>query len=382
MADWTYQLADLRTGAVTAEIELSGVRISQKLNAAGSMSGTWVIPQRWAGGSPYVLTTPVRTMGVALRDGRPMWGGVLWTRRVDPDRGSVELGFNDFWSLLDSRFVLPVYTPDGTTSQISALTTTFNQVEQNDIARALLAQAQAHQGGNLGIVPDDTVSGILRDRTYAGHELVDVGTALKQLAEVIDGPDIMFGVSPELDTNGRVVKRMRIGDPKLGVSGSAHVFELGANVLGYSFNSDGTRMVTRQYATGEGIEAGQLIAVTERDVMYSNGWPLVEAETSYNTTSLDATLQEHADADAFRNRLPVVTPTLTVNASGLDASGRKVFPSAAEVSPGDEVRVLLRDVFFAGSGLDVQMRVVSIDFEPDGVEQMTLTMNPLVDDVA
>ncbi len=382
MADWTYQLADLRTGAVTADIELTGARISQRLNAAGTMNGTWNVPQGWEGGSPYVLTTPARTMGIAFRDGRPMWAGPLWTRRVNPDKGSVDLGFSDFWSIFDSRFVLPPFTPDNTTSQVSQLNTTFGQVEQNDIVRALLAQAQAHPGGDYGIVPDTTVSGILRDRTYAGHELVDVGTALKQLAEVIDGPDLMFSVAPELDANGRVVKTLRIGDPKLGVEGSPHVFELGSNIVNYSFNSDGTRMVTRQFATGEGTEAGQLIAVAERDVMYSDGWALLEAEASYNTTTLDATLFEHATADLQRNRLPVVTPTFTVLGSGLDANGQKVFPSAAEVSPGDEVRVVLRDTFFAGAGLDTIMRIVAVDFEPDGVEMMNLTMNPLLDDVS
>lgn len=383
MADWTYQLADLLSGAVTAEIELTGVRISRRLNAAGTMNGTWAVPQNWNAGSPYVLTTPARTMGVALRDGRPVFGGVLWTRRPDPDKQTIELGFADWWSYFDSRFVLPLFTPDGTTSQVSQLNTTFGQVEQNEIARQLLAQAQAHTGGNLGIVADGTMSGIARDRTYAGHELVDVGTALKQLAEVIDGPDIAFGVSPELDANGRVVKTMRIGDPKLGQEGSAHVFEVGANVTGYAWPSDGTRMVTRQFATGEGSEAGQLIAVAENDVRYSDGWALLETETSFNTVSLGTTLQEHADAELRRNWLPVVTPTLTVDATGLDADGRKVFPSAGEIGLGDEIRFVARDWFFA-NGVDATLRVVAIDYAPDasGVEQMTLATNPLTDNLA
>lgn len=381
MADWTYQLADLLTGAVTAEIELTGVRISRRLNAAGTLTGTWTVPQNWAGGSPYTLTTPARTMVVAFRDRRPMYGGVLWTRRPDPDKQTIELGTSDWWSLFDHRFVLPSFTPDGTTSQVSQLNTTFGQQEQNAIARQLLAQAQAHTGGNYGIVADTTNSGILRDRTYAGHELVDVGTALKQLAEVIDGPDMLFSVSPELDANGRVVKTLRIGDPKLGQDGSPHVFEIGANARSYSWNSDGTRMVTRQYATGEGVEAGQLIAVAEESSRASDGWPTLEGEASFNTVNLDATLQEHADAELRRSWLPVVTPTVTVDASGLDADGRKVFPSAGEVGVGDEVRFVARDFFFA-NGIDVVMRVVALDYEPEGVESMVLTLNPVLDNVS
>ncbi len=381
MATWSYLLADLITGAVTADIELTGVRISQRLNTAGSMTGTWAIPQNWDSGSPYVLTTPARTMGVALRDGRPIFGGVLWTRRVNPDKGSVDLGFSDWWSLLDSRFVLPPFVPDGTTGQVSNFGTTFTAVEQNDIARALLAQAQAHPGGNLGIVADTTVSGIVRDRSYAGHELVDVGTALKQLAEVIDGPDIMFGVAPELDANGRVVKTMRIGTPKLGVEGSPHVFEYGASIIGYAFASDGTRMTTRAFATGEGMEAGQLIAVADDTARTAAGWPLLETETSFNTVSLDSTLTEHAAAELKRNSLPVVTPTITVLGDGRDSEGSKVYPSLGEYACGDQVRVVIEDMFFADK-LDTQFRIVSIEIQPDGVETADLVLNPVLDDVA
>ncbi len=380
MADWTYQLADLRTGAVTADIELTCVRISQRLNAAGTMNGTWAVPRNWAGGSPAVLTTPARTMIVAFRDGRPMYGGIVWTRRPDSAKQSIEIGSSDWWSYFDHRFVLPTFIPDGTTTQTAQLNTTFGQVEQNDIARQLLAQAQAHVGGDLGIVPDTTVSGILRDRTYAGHELVDIATAFKQLAEVISGPDIMFGVSPELDANGRVVKIMRIGSPRLGQEGSPHVFELGSNVLDYTFNSDGTRMVTRQFASGEGVEAGQLIAVAEDDTRYAEGWPLLEQETNFSGVSLDATLQEHAVAELRRNTLPVVTPSLVVDASGRAAAGNKVFPAAGEFEAGDEVRVVLKDWFFK-DGVDTVCRIVAIDYEPDGTETASITLNPIADDL-
>lgn len=381
MADWTYQLADLITGAVTAEIEMTGVRISQRLNTAGTMTGTWAVPATWRGSSPYLLTTPARTMGIALRDGRPMYGGVLWTRRPDADKQTVDLGFSDWFSLLDSRMVLPVFTPDGTTSQVSSLSTGFTQVEQNDIVRALVAQAQAAAGGDFGLVVDGTISGILRDRTYAGHELVTVGTALRQLAEVIDGPDLLCGVAPELDANGRVVKVLRVGDPKLGVQGSPHVFELGASITGYTWPSDGTRMVTRAYVTGEGIEAGQLISVAEDTSRVSDGWPTLEAETSFNTVSLDSTLAEHAAAELKRNSLPVVTPTITVLGDGRNSEGRTIYPSLGEFSCGDEIRVVISDHFFT-EPMNSLFRIVAIDIEPDGVEQATLSLNPTLDGIA
>jgi hypothetical protein len=382
-AQWSWLLADLRTGAPTAEIPLSGGRLSQRLNAAGSASGTWTISPRWAGGDPYLLTTPARTMLYALRDGRPMWGGIVWTRRWNPDSHQLELGAVDWWSYFEHRAVLPAYTPDGTTYQVAGLTTTFEQVEQNDIVRALITQAQAHTGGDIGIVADATVSGILRDRTYGGHELVDVATALKNLAEVIDGPDLLFSVAPELDDDGRIVKTLRIGDPKLGQDGDPHVFESGGGIMSYGWSSDGTRMATRYYAVGEGIEAGQLIAVAENGTRYDDGWPVLEAEQNYSTVSTDDTLQEHADSDLIRARLPVVAPALTVRGDGRNSRGIKVGPSIGDYVCGDEIRVVLNDLFFS-AGVDTTMRIIGVDYGTgeNGVETATLTVNPLTDDVA
>jgi hypothetical protein len=380
-ADWTYLLADLRTGAITAEIPLTGVSMSSRLNDAGSLSATWGSISAYTAGDPYLLTTPARTAIYALRDGRPIWGGILWTRRHSSGSDQISLGAADWFSYFDHRKVLPLFTPDGTTSQVAALNTTFEQVEQNEIVRQLVAQAQAHTGGNLNIQVDTTNSGILRDRTYAGHELVDVGQALKHLAEVIDGPDLLFTVGTELDTNGRVVKLLRIGNPRLGEDASPHVYEYGANMISYAWASDGTKMATRQYATGEGIEAGALVAVAEDDTKYADGWAVLEAEATYSSVNIDTTLQEHADADLQRNRLPVVTPTITVAGDGLNARGVKVGPAIGEVQPGDDVRVVIRDSFFR-TGIDTRMRVVGIEYRPDDIETATLTMNPIHDDVA
>ncbi len=383
MADWTYLLADLLTGAVTAEIPLSGVSMSQRLNDAGSFSGTWEGIGSYTAGDPYLLTTPARTTITALRDGRPMWTGIVWTRRHTSGSDKVELGASDFFSYFDHRKVLPVFVPNGTTTQVSGLSTVYTQVEQNDIVRQLVAQAQVATGGNLGLTVDTTVSGILRDRTYMGHELVDVGQALKNLAEVIDGPDLLFTVAPELDANGRVVRVLRIGNPKLGQQGSNFVFEYGANISSYQWSSDGTKMATRAYATGDGIEAGQLIAVSEDSSLYGDGWPILEADTSYSTVTEDVTLQEHADADQVRNRLPVVTPSIVVIGDGTNSRGVKVGHALGEYGPGDQVRVVIKDDFFK-TGLDSTFRIVGIDIDPggDGIELASLTLNPVLDAIA
>lgn len=383
MADWTYLLADLRTNVITAEIPLTGTRMSLKLGAAGSFSGTWHIARNWNGGDPYGLTRPARTAIYALRDGRPIFGGIVWTSDRDSDSESVSLGAADWWSYLDHRRVVPLLSAEPAVTEVANLGVSFAAVDQNEIARQLVAIAQSHTGGDIGIVVDTSTSGVARDRTWHGYELADVGQALKQLSEVDGGPDIAFGVAANLDSNGRPIRQMRIGNPLLGQQGSPFVFEYGANVTSYRWPSDGTRMATRTYALGEGSERGAIIAVSEDSASHDNGWPLLEADANYSTVTEAATLQAHAVADRYAARLPVVLPTLKVAGDGRDRFGRRVWPSIGEFQPGDTARVVIRDRFFS-QGLDVSMRIVEEAIEPgdDGVETATLTMAPVSDDVA
>jgi hypothetical protein len=384
VARWSYLLADLRTNAITAEIPLTGVRISTKLGAAGTMSGTWNIAQSWDGGDPYGLTRPARTAIYALRDGRPIFGGLVWTSDCD-DGGSVSLGAADFWSYFDHRRVVPLLSSGSPpVTEVANLDVSFVQVDQNEIARQLVAIAQSHNGGDIGIVPDTANSGVLRDRTWHGYELADVGQALKQLSEVEGGPDIQFTVGANLDDLGRPIRLMRIGTPNLGQVGSPFVFESGAAILSYRFPSDGTRMATRAYALGEGSERGAIIAVAEDADTIANGWPLLESDANYSTVTEAATLQAHAVADRYAGRLPVVLPTITVAGDGSNRFGQRVWASTGEYQVGDQARVVIKDRFFSGDGLDAVFRLVEIAMSPgdDGVETNTLTLSPVSDDVA
>jgi hypothetical protein len=197
---------------------------------------------------------------------------------------------------------------------------------------------------------------------------------LRKLSQLLDGPDMMFDVGPT-DRNGRPVRWLRLGTPRLGQEGSAHVWEYGGNLLSYTWPSDGTRMATRTFATGDGIEAGMLISVAEDRNRYRDGWPLLETEHGYSSVTDPAELLSHARSDQQASRLPVVLPTLTVH-GGLP-------PTVAEIGVGDDARVIIKDMFHV-NGIDTLMRIVGLDVTvgDDGRESVTLTMNPLLEDVA
>jgi|GEM_PF-1335408 len=366
--EWTYLVGDLRSGLIAGELPLYNVRMSKTLGESGTVNASLLVSGA-VRGDLYQLTTPARTALYALRGDRVWWGGIIWTRRYNSQSGMLDVGGADWWSYFNHRKVLPVLNPG---DEVSTRVTEFAG-DQNQIARDLVAQAQSHTGGDIGVQLDGSLSGVERSRTYYGYELNSVGDALTALQNVEGGPDMMFDCAPTLDGQGRPVRLLRIGAPTLGQLGTAHVLEYGGNVAGYSWQSDGARMATRWFAVGAGMDYSQLTAWAQNESRHADGWPLLEGESNYSTVESLSTLQGHAEADLWAARLPVALASMDM------VPGKS--PGVGEISPGDDARVVIDDDFFR-AGLDTRMRVVSITVSPGEVEKATLTMGALTEDVA
>ncbi|MFI9387779.1 hypothetical protein [Kutzneria sp. NPDC052558] len=376
MAVHTYLVADLVTNRILAEVPLTTVRYGKKLGGTGQLSATLNLGDpRVQAEDPADLTTPAKRVVYVLRDDEPVWGGLVWTRRYDSANQRISLGCGDFWSYYDHRKVLPRLDPSkyGDPAYVAHVDPVdLEEMDQNEIARQLIAVAARHDGGDIGVIPDATNSGIITSRAYFGYQNVSVGDALRKLSQVAGGPDMYFDVGP-LDAAGRPSRRLRLGDPGLGQQGSPHVWEFGGNMVGYTWPSDGTRMATRVFADGSGFDLDLRMAVAEDVGRYAQGWALLEAEHGYSTVSDPAELRAHAVADQQAARLPVATPTLVVRGDRP--------PSIAGVGVGDDARVIIKDLFHA-KGIDTRMRIVAIDVGvgDNGEDTVTLTMNPLVED--
>lgn len=390
---WTYLIADLATNKTIADVPLSQVRATKGVNMCGTLQASWVLSRHASTTKrdPYDLTTPARRVVYLLEDGAPRWGGIIWTSGYDSSTHTVTIGAADWWSYFDHRLILPVLTgwttrPDGTRVQadpyyVSGLSTTYGGVEQNQLARNLITLAQSHTGGNIGITADSSSSGIFRDHTYLGSALKSVGSALANLAGVIDGPDVLFDAGP-VDANGRPTRVLKLGTPRLGQTGSAHVWQDGGNIIGLKWSRSAAGMSTRRFASGKGIELGMPVAVTEDPAQYTNNrWPLLESTAGYDIEVAPtapyagySTLQGHADGDLSRTRSPVVLPTLVVRTDQA--------PSLGAMSPGDDGRLVIPAGHeFLRTGYDGPVRVAQIAFTPDArtVPSAELVCNPLLE---
>lgn len=381
--EWTFSIADLQTGVILADLPFDGVKYSTPLNDAGTFGASMLLDDKIAAKhNVRDLTTPGRRCFYAFRDGVPMYGGIVWSATYDSSSQQVGIGGADFWSYFDARKILPVLTglDPNLTTEIATLVTDYDNLDQNVIARNLVALAQSHTGGDIGIDLDATFSGYFRDRTYYGYDLADVGEALRQLCNLIDGPDIRFIVAADAASPGGVARRMVIGEPSLGQSGSEHVWEYGRNLTGYTWPRNGASMATRAFALGEGMEQGLKVAWSEDAGPYASGWPLMETEASYTTVREDTTLISHAEADQFAARQPIVLPTLQLRPG--------VAPHLGEYSTGDDARLIVQDRYwgdgvFPGDGLDTSIRIVDtqVSISSGSSEAVTLVCAPLVEGV-
>lgn len=372
---YTYLIADTRTNTVLEEVPLDGVSFTKPLNDSGSFRGRWHLGRGSSALDPYRLTTPCKRAVYALRDGRPMWGGVIWSRDYDSTSRTVSLGAGEFWSYFDHRKVIPPLGSSPGLYTVAEQTVSFTNTDQNEIARQLVAEAQRHTAGDIGVELDGSLSYVDRDRTYHGYDLADTGEALRNLAEVHDGPDMVFDVLPPAGGSAAPRRVLRLGTPYLGQQGSAHVWEVGGNATGYRWKSDGTQMRTRAFASGEGVDLGTPIAVYEDTSRYDAGYVLLESESTYSGAERAATLNGHARADYEAGRAPVALVEVDVRGD--------IPPTAAEVDRGDDGRLVLPGDEFHPDGWAGPVRVVEARFEPSAsAERVALTMAPLLEDAA
>lgn len=375
MARWTYLIADLRTNVIAGELPLSGVRMSKVLNGSGQISGNLKMGDpKVQAQAVYAMTRPAIRAIYGLRDSKPFWGGILWVSEYDSAPRSMALAGADFFSYWDHRKVLEVLAaPPIAATYVAGLSKVYTQQDQNDIARDLVTLAQSHTAGNIGMTfANTTDSGILLDRSYHGYEQFYVGEALRELASLPTGPDVAFDVTGP-DSQGRPIRVMRLGTPRLTQGGAQHRWDLGGNLLSYKWKSGGGVMATRVFFEGDGAERGARIAVSEDTSLYANGWPLLETDEIDTTVTSDSQLQTKADGLQSARRLPAVEVELRVRGD--------LPPVLGEYAPGDEGRLVIaanRDALFP-AGLDVAVRIDSmqVDITDEGKEDIALSCHVL-----
>lgn len=367
MVTYRYLSYDLVTNALQEELPLTGVQFGGALNKAGTFSATLQlnVPVQTAAGTfatkaaaLLTATTPGRSVVYVERDGVLIDGYIIWTRTYDSGTQLAQLGGMSLWSYFRHRFNNVNLGP-------------YTQVDQLTIAQNLINSAQAQAGGNIGVTVGVETCGVLRDRTYFGYEHKQHAEAVEQLANVNNGFDFAIDVAYVAGVPTKTFRCYGNGRGRP-IEASGHVFEVGRNIVDYSFPEDATLQANRVYGVGAGDGADMLVATAARVDNIAAGWPLLEDQFAAKDVSVQTNLDAKATAQVDARAWPVTIPQIVV-AAGVD-------PVLGSWIVGDDVKVVFGTAKFDPRfpvRTEFVFRIVGYQATPgdEGQELVTIYLN-------
>lgn len=348
-AEWRIEACDLRTGRVRAIVHPLSFDFQSSLNTTAP--GNMILPTRdvsvrdiW----PHLTSIYIsRIAGGSATPDNPYveWGGMIEKFSAD-DNGATSVGMISIDGYLHKRNI----GMNGSTSLV------FPQRFQTEIG-AVLVQAAAANGIPLTALA--AASTRRRDRTYKGYERKNIGEAIEELTNVIEGVDYELTHTREDGAwSTQVVFRDYVGTNR------DVILQSDREAAGYGLDVDAQNHATYVDALGAGEEADQLTAHAEDE---ENIYPRFDAVPSWQDVSLPPTLLSHARGYVEENREPVAVPSAVVR--GMD-------PDPALIRNGDtiEARINYGAVTYNGPA-----RVVSTSWAvgTDGPASRTYELIPL-----
>ncbi|WP_410591094.1 hypothetical protein [Amycolatopsis sp. lyj-23] len=344
-ANYRVLFQDVLSGTIHGELPAEKFSYSNTLNAPGSANITIPLNPLIKRVNRQTIVTGGATAIYIERNGRINWSGLAWDGQADFAAGTMELQCEGWLSYYRLRHY--------------HATTAFTQVDQADIARALLQHAgQYGDGSRLGMVEYGTEkTGVKRDRTYKSSEHKGIGEAVEQLATVIDGFDFSFDSAWRGED---LITTFRVHYPAVGRA-RALTLEQGRNCDIGGASIGGKSVVTHAFALGSGDGADQVWASAGQP---SKIFPRLEAVESFSDIKEYATLKAKAEERLRIGAAPIVLPSIALypeSSPGLD-----------DFDLGDALTVR------GGYGLvpiDGMWRIteLAVSVDESGSEQITLT---------
>ena len=345
--DYRYIVTDLRDNAIIGELPLQQVSYSNELSREGALSAE--IQVNWDT-MVYQLkdvTVPGRTGLYVLRNGNPIWGGMIWKRRYSAPSRTLEIEASTFESYLYKRF--------------QRSNRSWASTDQLQIAR----QITTNEAASILMTVDNKTSGRVRERNMYRHEFKTVGEELEQLGNLIDGFDWNVEITRG---DGLTLNRiLRFYYPYRGVSkeNTTLSFEYPGSIASVSFSEDADGGANRMWAIGAG-EAEEQITRLASDT--AGNWPPLHESRSYKSVAQYPTLQAHADSDLTRLRTPIEVAEIDVRAD--------IEPYLGTYGPGDWARFVFKDEYFTPP-VTMFMRIIgyTVRVDDEGLESISLVVN-------
>lgn len=342
---YSYYLTDLRNNDIVGELDLVNVSYSTNLSGIGDFSGSISINrdtlsfqvEQSGDGGPNVeadrtyptfnireVTTPGRFGIYVMRNGFPVWGGIVWKRQYDSSAngGTMTLTGKTFESYFYHRF--------------QRQTKYWSNEDQLEIARWLVTSNGS--AAALDIEVDTKTSTRRRERTMFGYEFKTTGEELEQLANLIDGFD--WNIIIALDSDQRPTRKLTFYYPEAGISRDKTTlqFEYPGVIKNFTMTDDSESGGNYIWAIGAG-EGTEMLFEAESDYrQLADGWPILEVSRSHKSVLQPSTLRDHA-----RKALAKLNTPMTV--FNVELRG-DLDPLFGTYNLGDWAKFRFRDYYF------------------------------------
>ncbi|MFF4531446.1 hypothetical protein ACFY1P_19520 [Streptomyces sp. NPDC001407] len=293
MASAAYSVVqtDVKTGNVITDLPVTAIQFTHSLNAAGT--ATVGIPLFAPEADPESLTPGVSGLAI-LRNGEPVWAGILWALAADIAAGTLSLSASGFHSHYQGRHFVNGWTA--------------KSLEQANIIKAWFDYFNANNG--IGTEASQLQpTGHLRTTVWTRYELKNVAEAIEQLADNIGG--FNFRYVPYWVTAGKKLGHRFVMTSRSGAAAS-HVLthRVNCNVTGVSYDS--TALCTVAYATGADKGNGEKLVGIFRNTSLAARMPERVMVGSYTDVKETQTLIDKAQATINAGAVPVAIPELTL----------------------------------------------------------------------
>jgi hypothetical protein len=348
VAAYTFLTADLVTGTALAELPLGPCDFERRINTYGQLNATLPIADpAVAKLNPISATEPARTAIYVIRDGDPVWGGIIWFRAYDSQSQALTLRAAEHCSYWWRRRIRAALSYTG--------------VDQLAIFQGLINYAQGVAGGNVRVqLGGDSSSGLLMTRSYAPSEDKNLGDALAELAMQEGGFDFASDVAW---MGGTVPTMVLTADyPRRGSTAYATgwMWEFGplgadTNVISYTWAEDGFGTANSILGAGSGSGAAMITSVQADTALINAGYPLLEDGFSLKDAAVQANLDAATSAQVTLLEHPILTGELITQPTR--------DPVIGSYTVGDEFRLRITDPRFpspvgGGPGLDAYYRAI------------------------
>lgn len=258
------------------------------------------------------ISLPVSGIIIA-RDGVPVWSGWVEDERPSGPR-SFSFSCREWGGFFEDK--------------VPAVPRRWSDVNDHQIFRDLIADAQAVDGQNLQVQLGSTLGAHSSDRTVNAWDDTTVGREFRSLAAAQGGPEWYIGIAGTLDNP---IRQLVLGD-RLGQTVAQTVLEFvedtedyrapdappvvallgdlypglaprvptsrsGGNLIAQGRSRSVAAAATVAVAIGSGEEKEQLRKTAWASRLLSAGWPRMTRTESYTDVTVTRTLQAHANAD-------------------------------------------------------------------------------------